>query len=189
MDLGIALIADPQAAEVVQVREAAFDDPALAAQAGAVGSAAAGELRCDPALPQQPAVLVVVVAAIGQQHVGFLARPPGPAGDRSGVQVVQQREQLGDVVAVAAGQRDGQRDAGGIDQQVVLGARAGTIDRGRPRQQPPKRARTWEPSMAARDQSIAPTALSLVSSRWCSAPQTPALCQSRRRRHAVTPEP
>jgi hypothetical protein len=32
------------------------------------------------------------------------------------VQVVQQREQLGDVVAVAAGQRDGQRDAGGIDQ-------------------------------------------------------------------------
>jgi hypothetical protein len=48
------------------------------------------------------------------------------------VQLIEQRQQLRNVVAVAAGQCDGQRDAGGIDQQVVLGARAGTIDRGGP---------------------------------------------------------
>jgi hypothetical protein len=36
------------------------------------------------------------------------------------VQLIEQRQQLGDVVAVAAGQRNAQRDAGGIDEQVVL---------------------------------------------------------------------
>jgi hypothetical protein len=36
------------------------------------------------------------------------------------VEVVQQRDELGDVVAVAAGQRDRQRDAGRVDQQMVL---------------------------------------------------------------------
>jgi hypothetical protein len=36
------------------------------------------------------------------------------------VQLIEQRQQLGDVVAVAAGQCDGQRDAGRVDQQVVL---------------------------------------------------------------------
>src|SRR3954447_26241940 len=111
----------------------------------------------------------MVIAAIGDHDVGLLAWPTDLARDRPGVQILQQRDQLGDVVAVAAAQRDGQRDAGGVDEQVMLGARAGAIDRRGPGQEPPKRARTCEPSTAARDQSIAPAALSLVSSRWCSA--------------------
>jgi hypothetical protein len=65
-------------------------------------------------------VFVVVVAAIGEKQVGLLARPSALASDRPGVEIVQQRQELGDVVAVAAGQRDGQRDARGIDEQVVL---------------------------------------------------------------------
>jgi hypothetical protein len=36
------------------------------------------------------------------------------------VQVVQQRQQLGDVVAVAARERDRQRDARRVDEQMVL---------------------------------------------------------------------
>jgi hypothetical protein len=36
------------------------------------------------------------------------------------VQLIEQRQQLGDVVAVAASQRNGQRDAAGVDEQVVL---------------------------------------------------------------------
>jgi len=36
------------------------------------------------------------------------------------VQLVKQRDQLRDVVAVPAGQRDGQRNPGRVDQQVVL---------------------------------------------------------------------
>lgn len=120
MDLGLALVTDPQAAEVVQVREAALDDPAVAAEAGAVAGAAAGDDGLDAACPEQPAVLVVVIAAVGEHLVGFLARPTGLALDRPGVQVIQQRQQLGDVVSVAAGQRNSQRDARCVDEQVML---------------------------------------------------------------------
>lgn len=189
MDGRVAFVAGPEAAEVVQVREAAFDDPALATQTRSVLGAAAGDHRLDAASPEQAAVLVVVVAAVGEHQVGLLAGPADLAGNRARVQRVEQRQQLGDVVAVAAGQRDRERDAACVDQQVVFGARAGTIDRGRPRQEPPKRARTCEPSTEARDQSIAPAALSFTSSFWCSASHTPAACQSRSRRQHVTPDP
>jgi hypothetical protein len=36
------------------------------------------------------------------------------------VEVFDQREQLGDVVAVPASQPDGQWDAAGVDQEMVL---------------------------------------------------------------------
>jgi hypothetical protein len=142
VDGGVALVADPQAAEVVQVGEAALDDPALLAQPGAVGDAAAGDEGLDAARPQDAPVLFEVVAAVAQQPVGLLARPAAFALHGPGVQLIQQRDELGDVVAVAARQSDGQRDAGRVDQQMVFAAGAGTIDRGRPRQEPPKKART-----------------------------------------------
>ena len=189
MDLGTTLVADAQATEVVQVGEAALHDPPLATQTGAVRDAPAGDQRLDVAPAQEPAILVVVVTAVGQQAIRLAAGSATLASDGAGVQGVQQRHELGDVVAVAGGECDRQRDARGIDQQVVLRAWAGAIDRGWPRQEPPKRARTWEPSMAARDQSIAPAALRRTSRRWCNASQTPARCQSRSRRQQVTPEP
>ncbi len=82
--------------------------------------AAARDHGFDAARPQQAPVLVVVVAAIGEDQVGLLAGPAVLAGDRSRVQILQQRQQLGDVVAVAAGQRDGQWDARRVDEQMVL---------------------------------------------------------------------
>lgn len=120
MDFGVALVAGSEAPEVVQVREAALNDPALAAKAGAVFGLATGDDRLDAPGPEQPPVLVVVIAAIGEQTVGLLARAAGLAGHRSGVQVVKQRQKLSDVVSVAAGQRDRQRDTGGVDEQMVL---------------------------------------------------------------------
>ena len=120
MDLGEALIARPQAAEVVQVTKAALHDPALAPDARAVAGAAAGDPVGDPAGPQDAPVLVVVIAPVGHHQVRPSARPADPPGDRTGMQVIQERHQLGDVVAVAAGERDRQRDPRGIDQQVVF---------------------------------------------------------------------
>ena len=120
MDLGLAFVADPQAAEVVQVREAALDDPAVPAEPGAVAGAAPRDDGLDAPGPEQAAVLVVVIAAVGEHNLGFLAWPADLALDRPVVQVIKQRQQLGDVVAIAAGQRDGQRDPGGVDEQVVL---------------------------------------------------------------------
>ena len=110
MQLVGALVADAQSSQVVQVRERALDDPALAAQAAAVLGAAPCDYRLHATRPQLPAVLVVVIAAVGEDTVGALTRPPGLPRDRA--DTIDQRQQLGDVVAVAAGQADRERDAG-----------------------------------------------------------------------------
>jgi AcrR family transcriptional regulator len=46
----------------------------------------------------------------------------------------------------------------------------------------------WLPSTTPRDQSIRPAALRRRSSSWWRRSHTPVACQSRNRRHAVTPE-
>ena len=66
MHVGVALVTDSEAAEVVQVSEAALHDPALAAEAGAVCCSPSGDHGRDPESPQEPAVLVVVIAAVGR---------------------------------------------------------------------------------------------------------------------------
>jgi hypothetical protein len=67
-----------------------------------VGLASFGDHRADAPGPQQAPVLIVVVAAVGEQRVGSApgqAKGPGDGGD-----LVEQGQELGDVVAVAAGQ-------------------------------------------------------------------------------------
>ena len=102
------------------MREAALDDPALASQAGAVSCAASGDDGGDPECPEEPAVLVVVIATIGENTIGLLAWPTLLAGHRSCVEGFQQRDQLSHVVAVPAGQADRERDAARIDKQMML---------------------------------------------------------------------
>lgn len=69
MDVVADLPADPQAAEPVQVGECSLHDPALRAQARAVLGAPAGDQRLHAEIPDEAAVLVVVVAAVAQHHV------------------------------------------------------------------------------------------------------------------------
>ena len=123
----VALPADSKPAELVQPGEGALDDPALGAESRAVLFAAAGDQGLDAADPQLAAVLVEVIAAVGEQPIGAPARPADSAGDRH--DAVGQRQQLSDVVAVASGQRDRQRQPAGIRQQVVFGACASAVDR------------------------------------------------------------
>ena len=87
---------------------------------------AAGDDRFDAALPEQAAVLVVVVAAVGDQRPGSASWPADTAAH--GRHTVEQLEQLGDVVAIAAGKRPGQRDAAAVYEQVVLAARSAALD-------------------------------------------------------------
>ncbi|GGR65134.1 hypothetical protein GCM10010251_97050 [Streptomyces aurantiogriseus] len=96
----------------------ALHDPAHFAKSGAVSNAASGDHRLDAALPQLAAVLVEVVVPVGVQSPGPTAGPPSQAPDRW--DRVQQRQKLGDVVSVAAGERGGQRGAVAVDDQVVL---------------------------------------------------------------------
>jgi hypothetical protein len=119
--------AQPQAAEEVQPGEGALDDPAQLADAGPVLGPTAGDDGLDAAAAQFAPVFVVVIAAIGNQLFGALARTPTLAAH--GANAVNERQQLRDVVAVGAGQGDGERDAGAVDQQVVLAAGAATVNR------------------------------------------------------------
>lgn len=131
MDLGAAVEADEQPLEVVEVSEGALDDPAHASEPGAVLGPAAGDHWLDAPLADEAAVGVVVVAAIGGDRVGATAGPADGAAHRR--HLVQQRAQLGDVVAVTARDRPDERDPGGVDQEVVLRPRSGAINRARAR--------------------------------------------------------
>jgi hypothetical protein len=63
VDVVVAVGADEESAAVMEPGEGAFDDPAVMAETGAVGGLAASDDRLDTALPDEAAVLVVVVAA------------------------------------------------------------------------------------------------------------------------------
>jgi len=150
--VGASLVAHQQAAEAVQPGEAALHDPALGAEAGAVSGTATGDLRADAAGAQATAVAVVVIAAVGEQLARTPQRSSGTATHRR--HCVEQRQELGDVVAVAAGQDAGERDAARVDEQVVLGARPAAVDRARARRGAPFFACTWLESTTAREKSI-----------------------------------
>lgn len=66
MDVVVNLPADPKAAKSAKVSERAFHEPALRAQTGAVLGAAAGDQRFHAEVPDETAVVVVVVAAVSQ---------------------------------------------------------------------------------------------------------------------------
>jgi hypothetical protein len=65
-------------------------------------------------------VLVVVIATVGEEPIRLLAWSSHLSGDRPAVEVFDQRQQLGDIVAMPTGKADRQRDAAGIDEQMVL---------------------------------------------------------------------
>jgi len=97
-----SLPADAQAPEAVQPGDGALDHPTEDAQARAVLDTSFGDDRSNVALPQQATVLVVVVAAVGEECVGPAS---GPADDTGhGRNLVDQGQQLRDVVAVTPGQ-------------------------------------------------------------------------------------
>ena len=152
-----------------------------------MGGVAAGDLRRDAALAQLAAVTVGVIATIGSQLVRPASWPADLAAHRR--HPVDQRDQLGDVVAVAAGQRPGERDAGRIDEEVVFRPVSGAVNRARARLGAPFFACTWLASATARDHSISPAARSRASSTACSFSHTPARCHSSSLRQQVTPEP
>ena len=185
VDVGAAFPSGGQASELVQESQSLFDDPAdgLVVVAGAFPA----DQRRDPTFPELVAVGLVVVAAVGNEYIGLAARSPASPSHRR--DRLDQRQQLGDVVPVAAGEGDGQRNAATVADQVVLRAGLASVDRARARGRAPLLARMWEASAHARDQSICPAAWSSASNTSCSRSKTPAACQSRRRRQQVIPDP
>ena len=151
MDVVAAVGADEESALVVEPGEGALDQPAVAAEPAAVFCLAASDHGLDATLPDQPAVLVVVVAAVGEQCSGSSSGASDPAAD--GRHPVEQFEQLGDVVAVAACECPGERDAAAVYEEVVLAARPAAIDGAGTRFRAPFLAWMWLPSAIARSHS------------------------------------
>ena len=131
MDVVAAVVADEQSFELVQPGEGALDDPAVAAQAGAVPGLASCDLWGDAAVAELAATAVVVIAAISADTIGSAARTADLAAD--GRDAVDERDQLGAVMAIAAGKRPGERDPGRVYEKVMLGAVSGSINRARAR--------------------------------------------------------
>jgi hypothetical protein len=118
VDVGPPFPADAQSAVLVKPAERALDDPTLAPEGGAVRGLLARDPGPDAAFADEPAMVGVVVAAVAHDRLRAPARPAHPPAH--GRDRVEQRRQLGNVVAVAAGQTDGQWDPAGIGQEVVL---------------------------------------------------------------------
>jgi hypothetical protein len=187
VDVVADLPAHPQAAEPVQQRDALLHHPTVDAQSGAVLGAAAREPGLDVLGSDLVAVGVVVVGPIGVQLVWPAAWSAAFAPDRG--DGVDQRDELGDVVTVPAGQADGEWDARAFGDDVVFRAGLGAVDRARSGFGPPLSARTCEPSITAFDQSSLSAACSSASSASCRRCHTPAACHSARRRQHVIPDP
>jgi hypothetical protein len=131
VDLVATVVADEQSFELVQPDEGALDDPAVAAEPGAVLGLAACDLGCDATPAELATAAVVVVATVGAETIGAAARPAWLAAD--GRDTVEQRDQLGAVVAVAARDRPGKRDPRRVYEKVMLRTRSGSINRARAR--------------------------------------------------------
>ena len=187
MNVGAALEACAQTAKCVQPGMCALDNPADLAKSTAVGLATPGDRSRDACSMKRSTILVVVVCAVGIDPT-WLAQGPASATPDSG-NGFDQRQELGNVVAVCAGQDDRDRRAVGVGGDVVLGTGSRAIGGVRPCFWPAPTARIEEESMITREKSMRSAARSLASKISCRRSHTPALCQSRRRRQQLTPEP
>ncbi|MGW7824911.1 hypothetical protein ACWGLF_44415 [Streptomyces puniciscabiei] len=109
----------------------------------AVLSTAFGDHQAHATLQQQPRVLVLGVAAVDERHGGLSSEPADEAGHGRGL--VQPRQLLGDVVAVAAGQWHRERNTLPVGEDVVLAARPCALDRAEPAsgpRRPPARGKS-----------------------------------------------
>lgn len=187
MNVGSTFEAYAKTTKVVKPRVSTFDNPAEFAQATAVFCPALGEHRFDAALAKPLTMRLGVVATVCVDDFGLLKRATAHAAnwrDR-----VDERQQLGDVVAVRPGQDCADGDAICVDEDVMLGTWSRAIRGVRTSFSPAPTARTDDESTAAREKSSSPASRNFASSSSCNRFQTPAFCQSRKRLQQVGPDP
>jgi hypothetical protein len=129
MDVDPAVVAGGEAAEAAHPSQRAFDDPPMPAQPSAALDPAARDARLDPAAARIAAAPVVVgLVAMG------LFRPAARAARlaRHGQDHVEQVVERGAVVDVGPGQREGERGAAPVRDELALGAGLAAVRRVRP---------------------------------------------------------
>jgi len=187
MDIGAAFIPYAEAAKLMEPRQGTLDHPAEHAESASVLDTAVRKHRFDTQLNEGIAVWIRMIGPIALHTVWTATRTPSLTGDRRNG--LNQRQQLGYVVPVRAGEYRGERKTIRIGDDMVLGAVFPAIRGAGARLLPPKTARTEALSTTARDQLILPASRKRLRSRWWMSCQTPASCHSCNRRQQVIPQP
>jgi len=152
VDVGPLVIANAQAAKLVQPRERALHDPAPPAQATPVRGAAHGQPGRDMPRPQPAPNRRRIVAAIPEYAVRMPSRPPMLAlewGNR-----IDQSQRFLRVVPIGSSQPNREWHAAPVANQMTLAPALGSVRGIGPDLVAPDTARTEQLSTTASDQSI-----------------------------------
>ena len=182
-----SFIADAKTAILVQPRKSTLNNPPINPQTTAVIGTPLSQHGLDAPLAKFLAVWFAIISSITQHR----SRTPKWPADlaRNSRNLLDQRQQLGDIMAVGAGQSHRQRDPIGVGHHMVFRALLAAIRGVWACFGPPKTARTEAESTTAREKSIWSACRNWLSNtRWILS-HTPAFCQSLRRRQQVMPEP
>jgi len=191
MNIGPSLVADGQAAEATQPGQGALDHPAMSPQPRARVDALAGDTNLDMATAQRLPTARIIVAFVGVQLGGPLPALAGGTLDRR--DRIEQLVEDDRVVAVGSGQERSERDPAAVAHNMALRARhplgLAAIRRVGAGELAPLLAEMLAESSDARLQSMrSASPRRSRRARWRRS-QTPASCQSRKRRQQVMPEP
>jgi hypothetical protein len=181
------LVTQPESAVETKPGVGSFYDITQTAQATPVFATWRGKQRNDSALFDTINIFRSTVCRVAHIAVGAIA---GPASrSLKGWNLVKQVKRRLGIVNVGRANCDRQWDAGGVCDDMALAAIFRSVCRVRTGVIPPKTARTDWLSTTARDRSICPSLLSVLSKRLWTSGQTPKRVQSRKRRQQLTPLP
>lgn len=187
MNVGTTFISNTQPSELVQPGERSLDHPAQLAQTAIIIRTTSRQQRLNAFHMKHHFPVRRVIRLVGDDRIGTPPRRAHFAAhsrDR-----VDQCEQLCAVVDVRRRDRCDQRDAARLRNDMVFRAGFSAVRGVRAGVFAPPTARSDAESTTARDQSMRSAAFRCASSVSWSFCQTPAACQSRRRRQQVMPQP
>jgi hypothetical protein len=171
----------------MQPRQRTFHDPARATESAAMGRAALGELRANPAAMQGIAMRLRIVPTVALHEARLSQGPTRAAAQRWNA--VHQRQQLRHVVPIRRREARDDRNPVGVGKNMMFRPGLTAIGRVRSSFFPPRSARSEALSTTARARSSRPRRRNSVSSARWSRFQTPARCHRTSRRQHVLPEP
>jgi hypothetical protein len=187
MDMGVTFVANLQASKRVKPCNRTLDWPARFAETASMGRANFCEQRRDAAFSQTLPMWFGTIAPVALNDLWSMqGAPPLTSDVRNGL---NQRIELGNVVAVRCTQDDRERDALRVDDEVVFAAELAPVRGIRAGFFPASTARIDELSTSALDKSISPRRRSSASSVSWMRCQTPASCHATSRRQQAVPEP
>jgi hypothetical protein len=187
VDVSATFKANTESAKIVKPGVSPFHNPSKFAEPTSVFGPALRDHGLDAEVPKRLTMMPGIIAAVGVDDFGLPKWAPSYAANRWNC--LDQRQQLGDVVAVGARQNHTNRNPVGIYEDMVFRAGSRTIGGVRASFSPAPTARTDDESTAAREKSSWPASRKCASSNSCSRSHTPASVQSRRRRQHVAPDP